>query len=225
MNGHEFNLFSGPANATGGAVAGLLSSALFCKGSILKTGADALLKNIQSGIKSPNIASFFRFDPSSVGKSLVAISMSKITGKLTENLATHRPEDAGTQMTKSDEKYANRLFVGMVYASSVQALIGLPGIKEGIANFYIPKFKSEKVFDEILKIESSTTNPAVREALNSIKPTALLLAEQAKSVRMEIPQQIHSLTAVGILAIATYALFNAADKKNSDNYVRRHNNQ
>ena len=225
MNGHKFNLYSGPVNALGGAVAGLLSSGLFFKGSTLKTGADTLLTNIQSGIKNPKIASFFRFDTSSVGKSLVAISMSKITAKLTENLATQRPEDAGTQMTKSDEKYANRLFVGMVYAFSMQALIGLPGIKEGLADFFIPKFKSENTFDEMLKIEATTTNAAELETIRDTKPAALLLAERAKSVRIEIPQQIHSLTAVGILAIATYVLLNKADKENSGNYVRQPNNQ
>jgi hypothetical protein len=225
MEGFKYNLFSGPANAFGGAFAGLLSSALFFKGSTLKTGADALLKNIHSGIKNPNIASLFRFDPSSVGKALLAITASKITGKLTENLATQRPEDAGTQMTETDEKYANRLFVGMVYAYSMQALIGLPGIKDGLADFFIPKFKSENIYDELLKTEAATTNAADLEIIRAAKPAALLLAERAKSVRIEIPQQIHALTAAGILAAATYVLFNAADKKNSDNYVRQHNNQ
>ncbi len=72
--------------------------------------------------------------------------MSKIAGKLTENLATRRPEDAGTQTTETDEKYVNRLFVGMVYAYTMQALIGLPSIKDGLADFFIPKFKSKKKF-------------------------------------------------------------------------------
>jgi hypothetical protein len=225
MNGYKFNIYSGPVNALGGAVAGLLSSGLFYKGSTLKTGADILLKNIQSGIKNPNIASFFRFDASGVGKSMVAISMHTITSKLTENLVTHRPKDAGTQMTKSDEKYTNRLFVGMVYAYSMQALIGLPGIKEGLADFFIPKFKNEKAYDEILRMEATLDNTAELEILRAAKPAALNLAEQAKSVRIEIPQQIHQLTAVGILAIATYVLFNRADKENSGNYIRQHNNQ
>lgn len=225
MNGYKFNIFSGPANALGGAFAGLLSSRLFFKGSTLKTGADVLLKNIQSGIKSPKIAFFFRFDPSSAGKSLVAISMSKITGLLTENLATQRPEDAGTQMTETDEKYANRVYIGMAYAYAMQALIGLPGIKEELADFFIPKFKSEKIYDEMLKNEATTANAADLEIIRAAKPAALLLAERAKSVRIEIPQQIHALTAAGILATVTYVLFNAADKKNSGNYVRRHNNR
>lgn len=168
---------------------------------------------------------FFRFDPSSVGKSLVAISMSKITAEFTKNLATQRPEDTGTQMTKSDEKYANRLFVGMAYAFSMQALIGLPGIKEGLADFFIPKFKSENTYDEMLKMEATTINAAEVETIRAAKPAALLLAERAKSVRIEIPQQIHQLTAVGILAITTYILFNKADEENSANYVKRHNNQ
>jgi len=224
MNGHKFNLFSGPANALGGAFAGLLSSALFFKGSTLKTGADVLLKNIQSGIKNPNIAPFFRFDPSSVAKALLAISMSKIAGKLTENLATQRPDDAGTQMTETDEKYANRLYIGMAFLYVEQALIGIPGAKEGLANF-IPKFKSENIYDEMLKTEAATTNAADLEIIRAAKPAALLLAERAKSVRIEIPQQIHALTAAGILAAVTYVLFNSADKKNADNYVRRHNNQ
>ena len=225
MNGYKFNLFSGPANALGGALAGLLSSGLFFKGSTLKTGADVLLKNIQAGIKNPKIAPFFRFDPSSVGKSLVAISINKIVGKLTENLAMQRPEDAGTQMTKSDEKYANRIFIGTVYAYTVQALIGLPGIKEGLADFFIPKFKSEKVYDELLRLETVTTNAADLEMIRAAKPAALLLAERAKSVRIEIPQQIHQLTAVGILAMTTYYLFNKADEENSANYVRQQVNQ
>jgi hypothetical protein len=225
MNGYKFNIFSGPANALGGAVAGLLSSGLFFNGSILKTGADVLLKNIQSGIKSPKIAAFFRIDPSGTGKALVAISMSKITGKLTENLATQRPEDAGAQMTASDEKYANRLYIGMIYLCAQQALIGLPGIKEGLADFSIPKFKNEKVYDEMVKVEAATTNAADLKIIRAAKQAALLLADQAKSVRIEIPQQIHALTAAGILAAVTYVLFNSADKKNAENYVGRHNNQ
>jgi hypothetical protein len=224
LNGFDFNHYSGPVNALGGALAGLLSSGLFCKGSMLKTGAATLLKTIQSGIKNPKIASSLLVDPSSAGKAVVAITMSKITGKLTENSTTHRPENSGKRMTKSDEKYANRLFIGTVYAFSMQALIGLPGIKEELADFFIPKFKSEKVFDEMLKIESSTTDPAVLKPILAAKEAAQLLAERAKSVRIEIPQQIHQLTAVGILAFATYYLFKKADEENSGNYIRQHNN-
>ena len=225
MIGYQFNHYSGPANALGGAIAALLSSSLFFKDSALKTGADLLLKNIESGIKNPKIAPVFRFDPSSMGKALLTIAASKITNKLTENSKIHRPENAGTEMTKSDQKYANQLSIGMAYAYTMQAIIGLPGIKEGLADFFIPKFKSEKNYEDLLKTESITTDPAELAKILAAKPRAKYLAERAKSIRVEIPQQIHQLTAVGLIAIATYKLFNTADEENSDNYVRQQNNQ
>ncbi len=225
LSGHDFNLYSGPVNALGGAFAGLLSSGLFFKDSALKTGADLLLKNIQSGIKNPKIAPIFRFDPSSMGKALLSIAVSKLTSKLTENSKIHRPENAGTEMTQSDQKYANQLFTGIAYAYTMQAIIGLPGIKEGLADFFIPKFKSEKNYDEMLKTESITTDPAELTKMLAEKPRAKYLAERAKSIRVEIPQQIHMLTAVGLITIATYTLFHKADEENSGNYVRQKNNQ
>jgi len=226
MHGFDFNFYSGPVSALGGAFAGLLSSGLFFKGSNLKTGADTIFKNMQSNIKNPKLAAGLNFvDPSSVSKALLTIGMSLVTSYLTQNLTTRRPENAGTEMTKSDQKYANQLFIGMTYAFTMQAMIGLPGIKEGLADFFIPKFKSEKNYDEMLKMESTITDTAELAKILGAKPRAQLLAERAKSIRIEIPQQIHALTAAGLLAVATYILLKKADEENAANYIRQHSNQ
>lgn len=225
MNGLNYNLYSGPANGLGGAVAGILSSALFCKGSSLRTKADLAFKHMQAGIKNPKFTSLTP-DSGALAKALLTVLISKVTAKLTEDKTMIRPESAGNVMTNSDEKYQKQLLTATVYAYSMQALVGLPGIKEGLADFLFSKSRFEKEYEDFLAKETAAINkPEIQEKLAEAKPAVQLLAERAKSIRIEIPQQMVQLSSVMLLSMATCYFLNRANNENQNNYLKMNNHQ
>ncbi len=222
MNGSAFNPYSGVVNALGSAVSGLFSSAILFKGSHLRTGVDLLAKNMLSRMGNPKMAPAF-FEPSSFVKSMLALAMNKFTSQLTKGMTIQRPGAAGDQMTSTDEKHAKRLLCGITYLCGIGALLGVPGIKEPLADLFVKKFQAESTYDELLKVESITTDPDMLKQIKAALPKAELAAARARNVRIETPQQVYAVgLAVALFGAITFTM-NNADRESAENYARVNN--
>lgn len=212
MNGSSVNLASFLGSAISGAVCGLFSSALFYKGSGIKTGADFALKNMSVRLGNP------KFFPRSLEASLVKAALSLVAGKVIGELINHRavqrPETAGHQMTGSDRKHVNRLFWSIAGVGVVGALISFPGVKEQIADKLLGTSLEENDYKRLLQAEAITTDQSVLADIKGLLPKAAQLAAQAKAIRHEMPQAMYTVGTALLLYTVFTKTFNKADVEN-----------